>query len=152
VSRAVLDIIDSIITKHSPFAEQFVRDIGGGAVSEAQAAARAQLYAGASVESYEITNGAVRGAELPYYPADGGTECHSRCRCWWAFEESDGATNAYWQTAEDAGVCDGCLRRESESDPFVIVPGVDIRGLPDLRQRRTPLLKQTEPNPLTVPR
>jgi hypothetical protein len=62
VSRAVLDIIDSIITKHSPFAEQFVRDIGGGAVSEAQAAARAQLYAGASVESYEITNGAVRTA------------------------------------------------------------------------------------------
>jgi len=81
-------------------------------------AARAELYAGSVVESYEQGQVAAvsehRGAlRMPVYPADGGTECKSRCRCAWSItgDEETRQWTARWITEGDDNVCDGCRER-----------------------------------------
>jgi hypothetical protein len=80
-------------------------------------AARAGLYAGSVVESYERGQVAVsegRGVlRMPAYPADGGTSCIGRCRCAWSIvaDEEGRLWRAQWITERDAEVCDGCRER-----------------------------------------
>lgn len=140
------------------FAEDIYAALRAGVpMSEAMMAARSGLYAGSMVEAYEQANAEAHGAMLPYWPADGGTPCMQRCRCWWAYEQGDGVTNAYWHTQEDPGVCEGCLNREAESDPFVLVPKIDPGRrdaryrLEPLSDRRTPILKTSSDWSVTAP-
>lgn len=152
--NADLDIL-ALIAAQYLYAEAFAQDIAdainrGEPMSEAAMRARAELYAGASINAYEQANAAAQGASLPYYPADGQTECGARCRCWWSYEHGDGTTDAYWHTQEDNAVCPGCLEREAESDPYTLTPMIDAdRSDPRFRlsplgKRRVPLLK-TQP-------
>lgn len=87
-------------------------------------------------------------AEDESFVVEGVVVHNSRCRCFWTFENiNETETHAYWHTQEDGGVCDGCLKREAESDPFILTPQIDIRGKTPTTARRIPLLKQDNPYP-----
>jgi hypothetical protein len=85
---------------------------------EPRTAQRAALYGGAAVEGYERGNASAKGigrtgGRLPVYPADGGTECKSRCRCSWSIvgDNDQHMWVATWITESDGNVCDGCAER-----------------------------------------
>jgi hypothetical protein len=85
---------------------------------EARTQARAALYGGAAVEGYErghaaAKGGGASGSRLPCYPADGGTECKSRCRCRWSIvgDNERQVWVATWITESDGDVCAGCAER-----------------------------------------
>lgn len=113
-----LERIDALIGEQTDFAAQFVRDLAAGGLSDAQMAARAELYAGGVVKAYEEAMATSRGVDLPAYPADGGTPCHGRCRCAWMIEETETEILAWWDTAGDDRVCDGCASRGRRYQPY----------------------------------
>jgi hypothetical protein len=79
-------------------------------LSEAQANARAELYAGTVRSSFwqARTNNA-----LPVYPG-GCPQCYGRCRC--SATEKDGEW--YWNAANDKNTCDGCKERGASWQPY----------------------------------
>jgi hypothetical protein len=88
------------------------------AALEPRTAQRAALYGGAAVEGYERGNAAAKSggasrSRLPVYPADGGTECKSRCRCSWSIvgDNERRMWVARWVTESDENVCAGCAER-----------------------------------------
>lgn len=100
--------------------ERWLVELAVGRITLPQFGARAEGAAGSSVTAFDKGREAGReGLSLPYYPADGGTECFDRCRCWWDIEEYDDHWEATWHTMNDESVCPGCLDREAESSPFV---------------------------------
>jgi hypothetical protein len=103
--------------------DRFAWDVEAGTLSEAQAAARAELYAGAGVRSYEQGVASAWGveAELPGYPADGGTQCLSRCRCSWRLNPTEHGIAATWVLG-GADPCDGCRQRAAAWNPVVVMP------------------------------
>lgn len=85
---------------------------------EPAVAARSELYAGATVESFEEAQTEAHSANkgvliLPVYPADHGTECRSACRCGWQIigDEEAQVWRCTWITAGDSGVCESCRER-----------------------------------------
>lgn len=50
--------------------------------------------------------------ELPVYPADGGTECLSACRCYWSITDDEDNVYYTYVAQEDGRVCDDCAERE----------------------------------------
>lgn len=117
---ATLNAIDHLIGQQTPFAERFIRELASGGLSNAEMAARAELYAGTAVKAYEQAMAYSNGIDLPVYPADGGTECLTRCRCAWVIETTDDQVMAWWDTVGDDGVCEGCASRGQQYNPLVI--------------------------------
>lgn len=98
------------------FAEQ-VEDL-----SEAQARARAALYAGSLRATY--TKGQTEGWDIPVAPGDGSSECLGNCQCTLRLDvlsEEQGDANVHWDThaKED---CPTCTRRGAGS-PYRIRGG-----------------------------
>jgi hypothetical protein len=91
-----------------------------GAVSEAQAMARAELYVGAAIKSYEQGRAAAFGVagQLPLYPGD---NClgHGNCRCRWEIQEDASEIRAYWRLG-GGDACEPCQGNATTYDPFVI--------------------------------
>lgn len=108
-------------TLRSQFAylERFAFDLQVGKPSEAQAAARAQLYVNGGTLSFERGQAAAWGIgnQLPAMPADGGTPCLSNCRCRWDIKETEAAIEATWRLGAGES-CDGCKARAARYAPY----------------------------------
>lgn len=85
--------------------------IEAGEISDAQVRARAKQYAGALHATSE--RGKTWGAELPFYPADGGTRCLTHCRCHW--QRRGGQW--WWVLESQAEHCEDC-RRRADGSPY----------------------------------
>lgn len=115
-----LSLLQTLLDRQMPFASSFFDDIRAGSLSDAEIGARAALYQEAAVTSYEQAAADSWGIELPFYPADHGTECESNCRCSWEIttvtnpDTGQDETYATWNTMGDAKVCSGCRQRASE--------------------------------------
>lgn len=110
LSRAERDEIKRAVAGQLPYLRQFAADVAAGRLSDAQIAARAGLYAGATRATYYAGRWYgwdLRGLPVP---ADGGTQCLSNCRCV-AYVEGD--RWIYKTTAAEH--CATCLSRASRS-------------------------------------
>lgn len=110
LSRAERQAIKERVAGQLPYLRQFAADVTAGRLSDAQIAARAALYAGATRATYYQARNYgwdLRGVPIP---ADGGTECISNCRCV-AYEE-----NGLWiYELTAAEHCTGCVARAAKS-------------------------------------
>lgn len=91
-------------------------------LSEAQAAARAALYAGALKATF--TKGQTEGWDIRVVPGDGSSECKGNCDCTLRLDvisEDQGDADVHWDTqgSED---CPTCTRRGAGS-PYQIRGG-----------------------------
>lgn len=102
LSRAERRDLEKAIASQRPYLAGFARDVRAGGLSDAQIAARADLYAGPVRLTYSQTRW--RDANLPAHPADGSSECLAWCKCSWALRD-DGYT---WElgTAEHCATCE----------------------------------------------
>ena len=98
----------------------FAADID--ALSEAQARARAALYAGPLRATY--ARGSTTLWDLPFYPGE-GTPCMVNCHCSWRVvveDEEELNARAYWQLGGSEH-CPGCQSR-ARRNPYVFRAGV----------------------------
>lgn len=111
LSRAERDEIRRAVADQVPYLRGFATDVQAGRLSDAQIAARAGLYAGAT----RATWGKARwsGAGLPAMPGDGSSECLTQCGCAWAYR--DGAY--YWERGKNDS-CPTCISREARWRPW----------------------------------
>lgn len=111
LSRAERDEIKRAVAGQAPYLRNFAADVAAGRLSDAQIAARAGLYAGATRATWGKARWSGKG--LPAYPADGGTACLVNCKCSWV--ERDGMM--YWElgTAEH---CPDCESRAAQWAPW----------------------------------
>lgn len=111
------DRLARLLDEQSGFFGQFKAEIEAGNLSDAQIAARAEMYAGSTINAYEQGQhqAAIGDSEadwdLPVYPADGGTTCLSRCRCAWQIDEDAYGWTCVWETEGDEQVCPECEER-----------------------------------------
>lgn len=106
------------------YLEGFVTDIT--TLTPEQAAARANLYMGGAVQSYEKGVAASLGIEdsMPVYPGDGSTRCLGNCRCTWVHVRNGDTMESTWQTEQDGEVCQDCAANGRKYAPL-ITPMVD---------------------------
>lgn len=109
LSRAERQAIKERVAGQLPYLRQFAAELEG--LSDAQIAARAALYAGATRATYE--EGRWAGKGLPAYPADGSSECLTQCGCSWI--ERDGAM--HWNRGKNDS-CPTCVRRAAQWSPW----------------------------------
>lgn len=109
--KATQDEIKRAVAGQAPYLRNFAADVAAGRLSDAQIAARAGLYAGAT----RATWGKARwsGAGLPAMPGDGSSECLTQCGCAWAYR--DGAY--YWERGKNDS-CPTCISREARWRPW----------------------------------
>ena len=111
LSRAERQAIKEAVAGQLPYLRKFADDVRSGRLSDAQIAARAGLYAGAT----RATWGAARwaGTGLPAMPGDGSSECLTQCGCAWAFRD-DGYS---WERGKNDS-CPTCISREAQWRPW----------------------------------
>lgn len=109
-----------LLERQIPYADAFIAELQDGTVTAEAAGARAGLYQGAGIEAYEQARADDFGIELPFYPADGSSECKTNDRCAWIIETrwndelGRDVTYATWQTEHDENVCETCRQRGAE--------------------------------------
>jgi hypothetical protein len=87
---------------------------------------RAQMYAQSLETVYQRAYMAAKGQavgwpDLPAYPRDGSTQCHTNCQCSWRIErKSEQEYHATW-TLHPADHCDDCVGRAKNWNPLRIV-------------------------------
>lgn len=117
--------IEMMTDEELRFLNKFRREIDNGSVSEAQALARVQQYAGSAVVAGE--RGYQDAIGLPLLPAQPKvrTACHRNCKCRWRIVKLDGNGNwdCYWQLSP-AEHCQTCLTRAERFNPLRIRNGV----------------------------
>lgn len=113
-----------LISNQTRYMERLIADKQGNLISDAQFGVRAEMYAGAAIEAFEVGQARSSGGlDLPCYPADGDTSCMMSCRCYWEIEDVGDAWEAYWVTVGDERVCPECEERGQMYNPFVQVKG-----------------------------
>jgi hypothetical protein len=90
-------------------------------MSEAQAAARAALYAGALKSTYAKGQFGEQ-LDLPFYPGDGSTVCLGNCRCEWDVTIDGSTARAIWRLHAKES-CPDCLARAADN-PYIFEDGV----------------------------
>lgn len=113
--------LGSVLKNQYGYLDGFVADLGvPGLVSEAQAMARAELYVGAAVKSYEQGRAAAFGVagSLPLYPGD-NCEGFGNCRCHWDIAEDDAEIRATWVLG-GADPCAPCQNNAAAYNPYAI--------------------------------
>lgn len=119
VSPDALARIDALIAHQTPFAEQFVRDLGAAKLSPEQTAARARMYGGTAVTAYESAMAYSNGIDLPTYPGL-DSRCGGNCRCSWTIETTEDDVMAWWDAANDAATCEDCAGYARRYNPLRI--------------------------------
>lgn len=123
------DIIQSQLDAQNAYLAAWTKEMSNGDISAMDAKAigdRARLYVGAVNKT--IQQAAVRSVglpDLPVYPADGGTECLTFCKCRWSIKKVEGGYDATW-TLGVAEHCEGCIERSNKYNPLRIRNGVII--------------------------
>ena len=108
LSRAERAAIRTAVAEQLPYLKGFAAELG--TLSDAQIAARAAMYAGATRATYYKSRNAGYDLRSVPIPADGGTTCLTNCKCV-AYEE--GGRWIYETTAAEH--CDACLARAAKS-------------------------------------
>lgn len=103
----------------------FAQDVAAGALSEAQIAARAKLYYGASRQMYERGRASAFGVHLPAYPGQ-GSPCQANCACSWGLVDTGDEIHATWKRSASES-CSVCARRARDWSPLVIAKSSDGR-------------------------
>jgi hypothetical protein len=109
------------------FLANFASQMAAGSVTTQRAVMRASMYPLSARQAHQRGQAAVLGdPNLPAYPGDGSTACHSNCGCSWLIQKVtllDGAPafHCTWQRAKSDS-CTDCLWREQQWAPLV-VPG-----------------------------
>lgn len=108
------------LRKQYAYLDGFVADVEAGVISEAQAAARAQMYVNGSVKSYELGQAAAWGlqGQLPEYPGDSCLGL-SNCRCSWDIRETADAIEATWKLGSEKP-CPPCQRNAENWSPLML--------------------------------
>jgi hypothetical protein len=97
----------------------FTQAMIDGELSEAQIAARTQLYFEGATYAHERGRQAAYGSlRLPAYPGDHGTPCRSRCHCRWEIHEAKKQWRCFWRTSSGE-TCTGCVDRRARYNPFI---------------------------------
>lgn len=116
--------LQAVLDQHYKYLDKFSKDIAG--MSEAQAQARAALYAQSAYQAYSVgqEQAAGQGALiLPAHPGDISTICGSNCRCHWRIEDrTGGGWNCYWEVDPQAESCKDCLERGENWKPLIVMP------------------------------
>jgi len=115
-------ITQDIATQLS-FLAKFGVEIQDGDVWEKGWNSRAEMYA-ASIKA-PFYRGFTRMYPLPAMPADGTSQCLTRCLCAWEIDElpGDGNADAYWRRGKSDS-CATCIQRETDWSPVQIRDGV----------------------------
>jgi hypothetical protein len=116
--------LQKVLDQHYQYLTKFGKDIDK--LSEAQAAARAALYAQSAYQAYSVGQEQQAGngrLTLPAYPGDISTECGSNCRCHWRIvQRADDGWDCYWIVDAAAESCKDCIERGDNWNPLVIYP------------------------------
>ena len=118
--QADLDAIQEMLTTQYTFLQNFAEDVRAGELSQAQIAARSELYLDSSTQAHERGKAGRHGLVLPYYPGDGSQICGARCRCRWDIEETDDEFLCTWLLNHAKKHCDTCLSNAANNKPLVI--------------------------------
>lgn len=111
LSRAERKEVQGVVDAQLTYFRRFQSGMKG--MSEAQIAARAQLYAGATRGTYSTQ----RWGDwvLPFQPTE-GSECMANCRCHWEVKDNgDGTGSAVWRMGAAERHCTTCPSRASGS-------------------------------------
>lgn len=101
------------------YLNEFATEVADGKLSQAQIAARANLYFNSATQAFERGRVAVRGISLPAMPGDGSSECRSNCKCRWEIEETATEWRCTWVLSA-AEHCPTCNERASKWAPLII--------------------------------
>lgn len=115
--------VGSMLKEQYDYLRNFALYVQNGEMSEAQIAARTQLYHESSIQAFERGKAAAYSTDeedlnLPAYPGDGRTPCRARCKCRWSIRETKKSWKAYWLRSK-AESCSGCITRSQLYNPFV---------------------------------
>lgn len=121
LSRAERQEIKQAVSKQLEYLRGFVDDVRAEKLSPAVIKARADLYGGATRETYSEARWF--GIPLPFMPTQ-GSECMVNCRCRWDVEKLAGEGNydAYWRLGQAEQHCTTCPSRAAAS-PYRIRDG-----------------------------
>lgn len=111
--------IGGLLTRQYRFLLAFASDISLGNLSDAQIAARAELYIHSAVQAFERARGSARGISLPAYPGDGSTQCGVNCKCHWEIIDADDFWSCSWVLGA-AEHCDDCVERSNAWAPIMV--------------------------------
>jgi hypothetical protein len=113
--------VGNMLRDQYQYLRTFALDVQAGTMSEAQIAARTQLYHESSIQAFERGKAAAYSGDLilPAWPADGFTRCKARCRCRWSITETKTAWKAYWKLHTTAEACADCENRARLYAPYV---------------------------------
>src|SRR5262245_35339750 len=95
--------LDGLVSDQMTYLRGFAGEIGSGALTAEQIAARSALYFDSSIGAYEQGRAMSQGLPLPEYPP-----LHVGCRCQWVYYDDNRERVAQWQTAADERVCPTC--------------------------------------------
>jgi hypothetical protein len=117
--------LGSLLKSQYQYLQGFAADLASGALTPAQATARASLYYASSTQAFEAGHGAAWGISLPAYPGDGSTPCKARCACKWSIAETETATEASWLLGA-AEHCEVCVGRAAEWAPLTFPKPIPV--------------------------
>ena len=115
-----LDAIREMLATQNGFLQNFAEDVRAGELSQAQIAARSELYVESGTQAHERGKASRYGITLPEYPADGSQICRSRCKCRWDIDDSGDEVLATWLLNVAASHCDSCLSNAANWAPYVV--------------------------------
>ena len=118
-----LDALEEMLTTQYGFLQDFAEDVRAGNLSQAQIAARSELYLDSSTQSHERGKAARYGLTLPTYPADGSQICRARCRCRWDIDEGEDEFLCTWLLNVAVTHCDTCLGNAAAYKPLIVPKG-----------------------------
>ena len=123
IFQADLDAIQEMLTTQYSFLQNFAEEVRAGDLSQAQIAARAELYMESATQSHERGKAARHGLVLPQYPGDGSQICGARCKCRWDIDETDDEYLCTWLLNALPKHCDSCLSNAATWKPLIIPKG-----------------------------
>lgn len=117
-------LVQAVVDKQKEFLGGYAKSWNEGRYEDREAAAqhRSDMYADATLGTWWM--GHTRGWPLPSWPADGTTQCKTKCRCAWDIQElpGEGNADARWVLGP-ADHCQTCMQRSEEWAPVQIRNG-----------------------------
>ena len=102
------------------FLDNFANDMAQGKLTEAQARVRARMYIDGGTQMYERARSESMGLpRLSQYPADGQTQCLTKCKCHLEYNKAESGWEVYWVLG-DAEHCHDCEDMAAEWNPLQV--------------------------------